>query len=245
MKIPVSFHTSCAMTDKRILVDSGATDNFIDPRLITWLGLGTRDLERPRKIWNIDGTNNKAGMLTQYVNLSVRTGRREETMRFLVTSLGNEDLILGYPWLTTFEPQFNWTNGVFDTSYLLVVIQSLDWKSLKIRPTIAATEATPMPAIQRVYVYEELAQESNAWANISTELAQKAGQYTKKVEVPMHYKQYAKVFDEEASHRLPKHQPWDHTIDLKPNAPSSLNCKIYPLTVKEKEALREWLDEEL
>ena len=29
------------MTDKQILVDSGATDNFIDPRLVTQLGLGT------------------------------------------------------------------------------------------------------------------------------------------------------------------------------------------------------------
>ena len=33
------------MTDKRILVDSGATDNFIDPWLITRLGLGTQKLE--------------------------------------------------------------------------------------------------------------------------------------------------------------------------------------------------------
>ena len=163
------------MTDKRILVDSGATDNFIDPRLITRLGLGTRNLERPRKIWNIDGTNNQAGMLTQYVDLSVRTGKREETMRFLVTSLGNEDLILGYPWLTTFEPQFNWTNGVIDTSYLPIVIRSLDWKTLKIRPTIAATtQEEPMTIIQRAHVYDVLDQECNAWANISTELAQKA-----------------------------------------------------------------------
>ena len=120
------------MTDKQILVDSGATDNFIDPRLISRLGLSTQNLERPRKIWNIDGTNNQAGMLTQYVDLSVRTGKREETMRFLVTSLGNEDLILGYPWLTTFEPQFNWTNGVIDTSYLPIVIRLLDWKALRV-----------------------------------------------------------------------------------------------------------------
>ena len=211
------------MTDKRILVDSGATDNFIDPRLITRLGLGTRDLERPRKIWNIDGTNNQAGMLTQYVDLSVRTGKREEVMRFLVTSLGNEDLILGYPWLTTFEPQFNWTNGVIDTSYLPIVIRSLDWRMLKIRPTIAAVseEEEHMTIIQRTHAYEVLEQESNAWANISTELAQKAGQYTKEVEIPSHYQQFVKVFNEEASHRLPRHQPWDHTIDLKPDAPSS------------------------
>ena len=185
-------------------------------------------------------------MLTQYVDLSIRTGKREETMRFLVTSLGSEDLILGYPWLTTFEPQFNWANGVIDTSYLPVVIRSLDWKTLRIRPTIATTtEEEPISQIQRIYAYEVLSDESNAWANISTELAQKAGQYTKKVEIPSHYQRFAKVFNEEASHRLPKHQPWDHTIDLKPNAPSSLNCKIYPLTTQEKEALRKWLDEEL
>ena len=160
-------------------------------------------------------------------------------MRFLITGLGNEDLILGYPWLTTFEPQFNWTNGVIDTSYLPIVIRSLDWNSLKIRPTIAKIEEEeePMTRIRSIQAYEELADESNAWANISTELAQKAKQYTRKVEIPPHYRQFARVFNEEASHRLPQHQPWDHTIDLKPNAPSSLNCKIYPLTVQEKAAL--------
>jgi hypothetical protein len=33
------------MADKSILVDSGATDNFIDPRLIKRLGLGTQKLD--------------------------------------------------------------------------------------------------------------------------------------------------------------------------------------------------------
>jgi hypothetical protein len=71
MKIPVSFRTSQAMADKSILVDSGATDNFIDPRLIKRLGLGTQALERPKKIWNIDGTNNKAGLIQNYVDLEI------------------------------------------------------------------------------------------------------------------------------------------------------------------------------
>ena len=97
MKIPVSFRTSCAMADKRILVDSGATDNFIDPRLLKRLQLGRRKLDRPRKIWNIDGTNNKAGLLTDYVELEVRTGKETANMEFLVTDLGMEDMILGYP----------------------------------------------------------------------------------------------------------------------------------------------------
>ena len=122
MKIPVSFRTLHAMADKNILVDSGATDNFIHPKLVKRLGLGVQHLEKPRKIWNIDGTNNKGGELTNFIDLEVRTGSREEKMRFLVTDLGDEDLILGYPWLSTFEPQFNWKNAVVDTKFLPIVI---------------------------------------------------------------------------------------------------------------------------
>jgi predicted aspartyl protease len=122
MKIPVSFRTSQAMADKSILVDSGATDNFIDPRLIKRLGLGTQKLDRPKKIWNIDGTNNKAGLIQEYVDLEIRTGDKEKQMQFLITDLGLEDLILGYPWLAAFEPQFKWKDAVIDTKYLPIVI---------------------------------------------------------------------------------------------------------------------------
>ena len=59
MKVPVSFRTLHAMANKTILVDSGATDNFIHPKLLKLLGLGRQLLERPQKIWNIDGTTNK------------------------------------------------------------------------------------------------------------------------------------------------------------------------------------------
>jgi hypothetical protein len=108
MKVPVSFRTLHAMVDKDILVDSGATDNFIHPKLLKRIGLRVQVWDRPRKIWNIDGTTNRTGQLTSFVDLEVRTGDRERKMRFLVTDLGDEDLILGYPWLAMFEPQFNW-----------------------------------------------------------------------------------------------------------------------------------------
>ena len=116
MKIPVSFRTAYARADKQILVDSGATDNFIHPQLIKRLALGTQKLERARKIWNIDGTKNKARRITEYVDLSVQTGQKHNKMRFLVTDLGHEDLILGYPWLATFEPKFGWANRAIDVT---------------------------------------------------------------------------------------------------------------------------------
>ena len=88
MKVPVSFRTLHATANKTILVDSGATDNFIHPKLLWRLGLGSQPLERPQKIWNIDGTTNKAGALTHCVDLEVRTGDKQEVMKFLVTDLG-------------------------------------------------------------------------------------------------------------------------------------------------------------
>jgi hypothetical protein len=55
--------------------------------------------------------------------------------------------------------------------------------------------------------------------------------------VPKEYRCYAKVFSETESHQLPKHQPWDHTIDLKSNAPETLKTKIYPMPINEQKTL--------
>ena len=130
MRIPVSFWTAYARADKQILVDSGATDNFIHPQLIQRLGLGTQHLPQERKIWNIDGTANKAGMISEFVDLRVQTQGRTKQMRFLVTDLGTEDLILGYPWLAVFEPKFQWRDASINVEYLPIIIQSLNWEKI-------------------------------------------------------------------------------------------------------------------
>jgi hypothetical protein len=238
MRVPVSFRTLHAMADKRILVDSGATDNFIHPKLIKRLGLGTQNLDRPRKIWNIDGTNNRGGELTRFVDLEVRTGKREEKMHFLVTDLGGEDLVLGYPWLATFEPKFNWREAVINTTTLPIVIRSLDWKQARIRPTIAGV----MTEQEKEAIVEEL-EMLTAIRSISTKLTVEAGQYTQAVEIPPEYRRHTWVFSEEESHRFPPSRTWDHAINLKPGSPDSLNCKIYPTTPKEKVDLKDWISE--
>ena len=55
MKVPVSFRTTYRRTDKILLVDSGATDNFMDPRTVKHFKLGMQKLGEPPKIWNING----------------------------------------------------------------------------------------------------------------------------------------------------------------------------------------------
>jgi hypothetical protein len=61
------------MANKKALIDSGATNNFIHPRFAERMRLGTKKLTQPQKIWNIDGTQNKGGLLTEYIDLDVQT----------------------------------------------------------------------------------------------------------------------------------------------------------------------------
>jgi hypothetical protein len=63
--------------------------------------------------------------------------------------------------------------------------------------------------------------------------------------VPEHYRDFAKVFLEEESHRLPKHQPWDHAIDLEPDAVAHWKVKSYPMSPAEQVELDKWLEEDL
>ena len=200
MRIPVSFRTTYTRADKQILVDSGATDNFIHPRLIRRLGLGTQHLPRERKIWNIDGTANKAGMISEFVDLHVQTQGRTEQMRFLVTDLGTEDLILGYPWLAVFEPKFQWRDASIDVEYLPIIIQSLNWKKIRLQiqdpidpipeSQISRIETTPLSDTEKDQIVQDLSHECEIKTSIASQLAQEAQQYTKKVEIPDEYKRH-------------------------------------------------------
>ena len=67
MRIPISVRTSCAMANQKALVDSGATDCFMSPAFIKRMKLGIRPLQKPQKIWNIDNTENKDGLIMHYI----------------------------------------------------------------------------------------------------------------------------------------------------------------------------------
>jgi hypothetical protein len=47
-------------------------------------------------------------------------------MRFLVTDIGKEDVLLGYPWLSTYEPKFSWRHATIDEGMLPIVLRSIN-----------------------------------------------------------------------------------------------------------------------
>ena len=192
------------------------------------MGLGQRELDKPKNIYNIDDTTNKAGQITHYLNLAVTTGGTTKEMRFLITDIGREDVLLVYPWLATYEPRFSWKHGTIDEANLPIVLRTI--KPSHPRDVIVRYLSTE----EREDIVQELEREAGgeppAIRTTATELAIAAQQYMKAAEIPKEYQQYAKVFSEDESHRFPPSRDFDHAITLKSDAPSSISCKVYPMT---------------
>jgi hypothetical protein len=45
-------------------------------------------------------------------------------MRFFLTDLGNQQLILGYPWFAAMQPQIDWARGWLEYAHLPVVLRT-------------------------------------------------------------------------------------------------------------------------
>jgi len=97
--------------EETALLDTGATENFIDYKTVARLRLGTQKLTIPRPVFNVDRTNNRHGTITHACDLMVKRGNRKERQRFYVSNLGRDRFILGYPWFRTFAPDIDWTNA--------------------------------------------------------------------------------------------------------------------------------------
>jgi hypothetical protein len=238
MRVPVSIRTSYFMADKKALVDSGATDNFMHPAFAKQMGLGLQTLPNPKKIFNIDNTTNKSGMITHFLDLNVRANNINKKMRFLVTDIGHEEVLLGYPWLATFEPKFNWRSAVIDKQILPIIISLINPQITHNQPTIATTlsEETKQSIIRQL-------DGECTIRGVATDLAIQAGEQQTDAELPKEYQDFARLFSDEAADRFPPSREWDHAIDLKPGAPDALDCKVYPMTRDEDTALEKFLDE--
>jgi hypothetical protein len=58
LEVPIILHLFKGMAEEVALIDSGATENFIDQETIKKLKLGSKKLSKPIQLRNIDGTYN-------------------------------------------------------------------------------------------------------------------------------------------------------------------------------------------
>jgi hypothetical protein len=119
------------------LVDSGATKNFMNLNYTEWLGLPTKKLDHPQRVYNVDGTLNQGGSLEFYMDVQVQMGKNHTKMRFFLTNLGDHKLILGYPWFAAIQPKIDWLKGWIDHSQLPIIIWSDEVAQAKFLPCMA------------------------------------------------------------------------------------------------------------
>jgi hypothetical protein len=60
--------------------------------------------------------------------------------------------------------------------------------------------------------------------------------------VPSQYHKFKKAFLESALKRFPERKKWDHAINLKEDAPTLLDCRVYLLSQEEKKVQKEFIE---
>ncbi len=216
MTVRIFIHSNSKRAETTSLLDSGATENFLNLDYAKWLRLPIKRLPFPRKLFNIDRTENKAGQLQFYTNLAIQTGPTTTNMRFFLTQLGEHKAILGYPWFAAVQLKIDWRRGWIDHTQLPIVFKTLDAAKARFTPR---TINKPRPIKSEQILLCK--------ATIGT------AQEIDKTGILQEYAKHSKVFSEEQSQQLPKHTIWDHAIELLPGAPSMMPGCLLPLNQKE------------
>ena len=93
------------------LVDSGATSEFIDWDYAKSCHFNLVKLRKPILVYNIDGTPNEAGSISEVVHLILHHKNHSEQTTFAVTCLGKQKLLLRHSWLRNHNPEIDWVKG--------------------------------------------------------------------------------------------------------------------------------------
>ncbi len=218
MTLRVYLHSKSKRAETLALLDSGATENFMSLDYAKHLHLPIKTLQEPRRLFNVDGTPNKAGDLKYYTDLGTRTGTSTRMLRYFLSDLGDSRVILGYPWFAAAQPKIDWARGWIAHDQLPIVLRSVD-----------AAKAQFLP------------RQATARQGIATK---RAGPPPRRSDsVPLQYRDYRDVFEQRKGKGLPPSRTWDHAIDLKPRAPATLISKTIRLSQAEQGELSKFLKE--
>jgi hypothetical protein len=261
------------------LIDSGATDNFMSPTVVSQFKVPTYELTKPKVVRNVDGTTNSNGTVTKYAPITILHNGQTTAHTFYVIDLGEDHVLLGMPFLAATNPDIDWAKGAFKGTIIAAMDNAHNWtphSQSKIREAIVDIPPgyhyydTQLPRYINVrpedYIFSsqyvcatnkerDLPEDyySGDYITIqctsqATELAAKNAKPDNrqwKEVIPREYHQYGRVFSKKAAYEFPPERPWDHAIELTPDAPATLNMKPFPLPLGRQKDLDAFIDEHL
>ena len=84
---------------------------FMDQNFAWKQNIRIMKLDKPITAWNMDRTLNKKGTIRYFADLKIKIDRKTSEERFYIIGLGNQKIILGFPWLKKHNAQINWKTG--------------------------------------------------------------------------------------------------------------------------------------
>ena len=158
--------------------------------------------------------------------LEIKINEHKETLEAAVTDLDRMDMFLGHDWLVKHNLEVNWRNR-----------------------TIKFTRCPGNYTIIHKDIQFNFRQTKEM--EIKDNQKQNNGEIRKEpdktnLEDLLEYiRLFTHLFNKKKFKKLLERCEWDHEINLTDEAPKELNAKAYAMTLKEEEALNQWLDEQL
>jgi len=237
-------------------LDSGAEGIYCNTSFIKKYSLPTYDIELPIYPRNVDGTLNKQGAIHHAAILQMGISARHwENIEVAITNTGQHKILLGTDWLKAHNPSIDWSTNRLCFDRCPPQCHPIEQQDPTIRQflpinawetqnndylnyTDHGTDVSQCIVAYKACYFEPIIRKTM----VSTTLAK--GEECKTMEIPLEFCKYAKVFSDEEAQRLPKHQPWDHKIDLQPGL-QMRKTSVYRLMPPEMIALKEYITDGL
>ena len=218
------------------LVDSGATDNFIDIAFARKHQLPTFPLDAPIPITLADGTAPTSGLITHWTVLDIKTPRTSSTVVFYLIDCPKITMILGHEWLNRVNPNIDWKTGEItqrvNAPPRFPTPLPMHQKTLKLsNATALILSASKFDAAvrRRDPVYICTLVPAKVDANPGEE-----------VTLPDCYNEFSSVFEDRMQTQLPDHRDYDLKIELLPDTRPPAG-PVYRHTEKEEAVLKQYI----
>ena len=161
--------------------------------------------------------------MTRVVLLEVEINRHKEILKIAVMDLNSMDMFLWYDWLVKHNLEVNWKDSKIQftrcSGFCRIKYQDIEFRTRR-------TQITKTPDKNK----SDIGKEPDLM-NLQDLLE--------------YIWSFMHLFNRKKFEKLPERREWDYKINLIEEAPRELNVKAYVMTIKEKEVLNQWLDEQL
>ena len=114
MRIPITVRVHGQDVPLRALIDSGAEGVFMNATVADRLKVLQYHLPQPVRALNVDGSPLDGMNITRFAIQPIKVGNTSIPTKILIACIGQEDIILGHPWLKQNNPRIDWSiNSLF------------------------------------------------------------------------------------------------------------------------------------